>query len=103
MLLFFPESQFSRDEIPEKETAEIVKEDHDDNKESHFQNLSAIDSNDTAEDNQNTKQNKNQDFSTKKRHVFHPSYDEPKGRGLRETRMTFMTVMAMATKETSTH
>ena len=63
MLLFFPETQFSGDEIPEKETAEIMEENHDDNEESHFQNLSAIDSNDTAEDNQNTKSgNKNQDF-----------------------------------------
>ena len=63
MLLFFPETQFSGNNISQKEATEIVKEDHDDNKESHFQNLSAIDSDDTAEDNQNTKSgNKNQDF-----------------------------------------
>ena len=51
MLLLFSKSEQTRNDISQEETTEVVKEDHDDDEDTHIQNLSPVDGNDTAEDN----------------------------------------------------
>ena len=51
MLLLFSKSEQTRNDISQEETTEVVKEDHDDDEDTHIHNLSPVDGNDTAEDN----------------------------------------------------
>lgn len=52
VLLFLAQAQLACNEIADEEAAEIVQEDHEDDEDTHVQDLSAIDGNDAADDNQ---------------------------------------------------
>ena len=55
VLLFFAQSQFTRNEISDEKTAQIMNEYHENDEETHFQNLGTIDGNNAADDDQYAK------------------------------------------------
>ena len=80
-----------------------MQEDHENDKDTHVQDLSPIDGNNAADDDQDTKSGYEDQYLRQGGNMLSPirrCVNKPRTRG---TRMTFMTVMAIAIKETSTH